>query len=118
LQGYVEWHIANTIQSIATSNQLEALDIILICLVVLFSIMVVNRLSERKQAVNSVNIILTLTNIFSMIAVNTTAKTLIFVVTTHSSFDIFSSLFILTIAIQSGISFSQKVAQSNVISQA
>jgi hypothetical protein len=36
LQGYVEWHIANTIQSIALANNVGKMDIILLSTTVLF----------------------------------------------------------------------------------
>ena len=38
LQGYVEWHIANTLQMIALANKVGQVDTVVVCFTILFLI--------------------------------------------------------------------------------
>lgn len=105
LQGYVEWHIANTIQSIAVANKMPPLDIVLAACAVLF---VLTRYHVPCK-LGEVSIVDTLINLFTIISANTAAQNMVHIVTKQSSFDIFSALFIMTIILQSSVTFYKRV---------
>jgi hypothetical protein len=106
LQGYVEWHIANTIQAIALANGVGNIDIILLSGTIL-CLTATNQVLDTTRS--SVSIVATLINLFTVIMVNTSAKMMVQVVTKQSSFDIFTALFILTISLQCSVTFYKKI---------
>jgi hypothetical protein len=108
LQGYVEWHVANTILKILTANAIYSIDIILSSLVIIMGIL---RFVGRRDDTQDVNISYTVVGICTTIAANTLAKAVVHIVTKQSSFDIFSALFILTITLQAAITFYQQVVK-------
>jgi hypothetical protein len=57
---------------------------------------------------SDVSIVDTLINLFTVIMVNTSAKLMVDIVTKHSSFDIFTALFMLTILLQCCVTFYRR----------
>jgi hypothetical protein len=104
LQGYVEWHIANTLRTIAVANGMPPMDIILLAGLLVFVITGI-----RQRIGGGPNVMDTLVKLFTIITVNTSAKYMVDVVTKKSSFDIFSALFILTIMLQAFVTFYLRV---------
>jgi hypothetical protein len=104
LQGYVEWHVANTLRSIAIANNMPAVDIIILSCVVVATIT-----STFPKKSNRVSVLDTIVTLFSIVAVNTTAQRMVFIVTKQSSFNIFAALFIFTILLQCVITFYKRI---------
>jgi hypothetical protein len=66
------------------------------------------RNTEQLHHGSEVSIVDTLINLFTIIMVNTSAKLMVDIVTKHSSFDIFTALFMLTILLQCCVTFYRK----------
>jgi hypothetical protein len=98
LRGYVEWHIASTILSIAFANGMSKLDVVMLASALLGLVV---KLKDSSGKIRELFV-----NILTIVIVNTSTQHMVRIATTRSSFELVSVLFIVTIAMECVLAFT------------